>query len=118
MITRNGKLRNSIKNRIDRMTVDIAIDLLLCRSNRASSINRMEEWMESYLGADVRWSEMEYGDMIAQIKVGYAPQTFARTIEDENSEWDFAPVAYRHTRRYYYLTTDDEGNEIEKETYL
>ena len=115
---RLGKLRTSVKNRIDRMTVEIAIDLLLTRSNRASSINRRIEFMTSYIGDDVRWNEMDYADMIAQAKVGYAPQIEPIDIEDSDDEWDFIPVAYRHTRRYYYLTTDDDGNEIEKEPYL
>jgi len=116
--SKDGNIRKSIQNKIDRMTVEIAIDILLCRSNRAASINRIDEYIGSWLGGIVRWSEEDYATVIAQIKLGYAPQFHIHDAPLDDEEAVMTSTAFRHTQRYYYVTTDDDDNEVERETYL
>lgn len=113
-----GNIRKSIATRIDRMTVDIAMDILLSRSNRAASINRIDEYIGSWIGGTVRWSEEDYATVIAQIKLGYAPQFHTHDDPIAEEEMVMTSKAFRHTMRYYYDSTDDNGNYKERETYL
>ena len=115
--SRAGNIRPSVQKKIDRMTVEIAVDLLLCRSNRAATIDRMHLYLQSWLGEDVRWEEENYADIEAQNRLGFAPQFHIITDAVDGST-RYSSAAYRHTRRYYYDSTDDDGNYKERETYL
>ena len=113
---RNGNTRKSIAKIIDAMGEDCAIEILLCRSNRASTIDRLEPFLLSWLGNDLRWEEMEYATMAALDCLGLQLQE--RVFDNGDGTISFVTPAYRNTRRFYYMTTDDDGNEIQKESYL
>tara|TARA_R110000751_G_scaffold29743_6_gene76620 strand:+ start:303 stop:692 length:390 start_codon:yes stop_codon:yes gene_type:complete len=113
---KEGGIRPRIKKIIDKMTEDIAMDILLSRSNRAATIDWMTPYMESWIPG-IRWEEENYADIAAQSLLGFFPQ-FSVHYDTETGEESYSSAAYRHTRRFYYMTTDDDGNEIEKESYL
>ncbi len=116
-MAREGRIRRWIKSRIDNMSTEIAVDLLSTRSNRYSSFDFMNEYCDSWIGCEVRWDEQEYAEVVAGHKLGLNEQV--RVYADwETGEVSIGTVPFRHTKRFPYLTTDENGNQVIRQAHL
>lgn len=117
MSDRMGNIRRAIQKRIDAMTEQTAVDLLSTRNNRYGSFDYMAEYTDSWLDTEARWDEIEYAEVAAEHKLGLREQ-IKMTHNSDTDEVSIGTVALRHTKRFAYVTTDEDGEAIVRQAHL